>query len=227
MVNNIVTGATGESRILKVVELFAHVKAQYGVPIIALSVCKPSFDLPELLKHGGVDAFFWVPFTLDEFRSALEACLKASTPAGTARQSYRTRPPRIVVVDDEDWLLEMLESSIRNKFKNVTIQTFQDSNEAWQELLRKDPDLLITRDKMPGLTGEDMVRRLVDKKVTYPIIVGGGWPPTEEWVRKLADKKSNLTFLLYPFTMEQLYEKLSKYLGPSDNPQRKFRNGEP
>ncbi len=71
VVNNVFTGATGECRILKVVEHFAHLKAQYGMPIIALSGFKPSFDLPELLKQGGVDAFFWMPFDNDKFLSAV------------------------------------------------------------------------------------------------------------------------------------------------------------
>ena len=83
------------------------------------------------------------------------------------------------------------------------------------------------RDRMPWLAGEEIVRRLVDRKVTYPIIVGGGWPPTEEWVREYTAKYPNITYLRYPFTVEQLYERLSKHLGPSDNPQRNFRNGKP
>jgi len=32
-------------------------------------------------------------------------------------------------------------------------------------IVRADPDLLIARDKMPGLTGEDIVRRLADRRV--------------------------------------------------------------
>ena len=136
-------------------------------------------------------------------------------------------PHRIVVIDDEEGVLQTFEIFIRDWFKDVTLLLFSNSSEAWQELLRADPDLLIARDKMPGLTGEDIVRRLADRRVTYPIIVGGGWPPTEEWVRKFTDKNSNITFLRYPFTVEQLYERLSNHLGPSDNPQRKFRNGEP
>jgi two-component system response regulator (stage 0 sporulation protein F) len=124
-----------------------------------------------------------------------------------------TRPPKIVIVEDEDCLLEMLGIMILDKHKSAIVQKFQDSNEAWQELLREDPDILIIDDKMPGLTGEDIVRRLIDRKAAYPIIVVSGWGPTEEWARAYTDKKPNITFLGYPFTVEQLYESLSKYLG--------------
>jgi DNA-binding NtrC family response regulator len=145
----------------------------------------------------------------------------ADTVALTKREPPRkSRPPRIVVVDDADGCLKMFKILIRDWFKDVTLLLFSNSSEAWQELLRTDPDLLLTRDRMPWLAGEEIVRRLVDKKVTYPIIVGGGWPPTEEWVREYTAKYPNITYLRYPFTVEQLYERLSKHLGPSDNPRR-------
>lgn len=79
MVNNIlVPTSVGEDRILKAVELLARLKAQYRIPIIALSTFKPeSFDLPAQLKLGGIDAFFWAPFDIHEFGFALTSCLKA------------------------------------------------------------------------------------------------------------------------------------------------------
>jgi len=116
-------------------------------------------------------------------------------------------------VDDEDVLLKLIWQAIRTKFKNVIIQAFQDGDQAWQQLLRADPDILITDDKMPGLTGEDLIRRLAETGVPYPIIVTSGWPPTERWVREYADKNLNITFLRNPFTSEQLYGELSRQLG--------------
>jgi len=77
LVNNVIIPThSGEDRICKTVELLANLKAQYGMPIIALSGFKPSFDLPELLKQAGVDAFFWMPFDNGEFLSAVQRCLK-------------------------------------------------------------------------------------------------------------------------------------------------------
>jgi FixJ family two-component response regulator len=122
-------------------------------------------------------------------------------------------PVKVIHVNDEDWLLEMIGQTIHSKFQNVTIQTFQDGNQAWEVLSTADPDLLITDDKMPGLTGEDLVQRLVEKKVQYPIIVTSGWPLTEQWVQKYADTKFNITFLHCPFTTAQLYKTLSQQLG--------------
>lgn len=76
LVNNVIIPTYGGDRIRKTVELLADMKAQYGMPIVALSGFKPSFDLPELLKQAGVDAFFWMPFDNGEFLSAVQRCLK-------------------------------------------------------------------------------------------------------------------------------------------------------
>jgi len=76
LVNNILAPTrVVEERILGAVELLTRLKAQYGMPIIALSGFKPSFDLPDLLKQNGIDAFFYFPFDLGEFQSALRRCL--------------------------------------------------------------------------------------------------------------------------------------------------------
>jgi FixJ family two-component response regulator len=122
-------------------------------------------------------------------------------------------PLRIVHVDDEDVLLKLIETTICAKFNNVTIQSFQNSDEAWRELSQTDPDLLITDDAMPGLSGEELVRRLAERRVQYPIIVTSGWPPTEQWVRKYAGTNLNITFLRCPFELKQLYKELHRQLG--------------
>jgi response regulator RpfG family c-di-GMP phosphodiesterase len=122
---------------------------------------------------------------------------------------------KIVLIDDEPILLKMFEQLIRGWFKDVKLLQFENSREAWHELLQANPDLLITRDKMPGMTGEEIIRHLSAKNVSYPIIVNGGWPPTEQWVRKFAKKNLKITFLLSPFTSEQFYKELSKHFGSS------------
>lgn len=130
-----------------------------------------------------------------------------------AQAKIKCSPVNIIHADDEDWLLEMVGLAIHTKFKNVIIQTCQDGNQAWERMLRADPDILITDDKMPVSTGEDLVRRLAETGAPYPIIVTSGWPPTEQWVREYADKNLNIAFLRSPFTSEQLYNELSRQLG--------------
>jgi DNA-binding NtrC family response regulator len=181
-------------------ELIASLKREFDIPVIVISN-EVTYSSSAKLERAGADAILGMPFGLDEFRSALQRCLMIPLPA--VGENSPTRSPRIVVVDDEDGCLEMFKRLIRDRFKDVTLLLFSNSNEAWQELARTDPDLLITRDKMPNLTGEDIVRRLMDRKITYPIIVDGGWPPTEQWVRELANRGLNVSFLLSPFAVEK------------------------
>jgi CheY-like chemotaxis protein len=56
----------------------------------------------------------------------------------------KTRPVRIVVVDDEEFNLDLVETLVRGWNKEVTLLKFRNRDEAWQELLNGDPDLLIT-----------------------------------------------------------------------------------
>jgi two-component system response regulator (stage 0 sporulation protein F) len=115
------------------------------------------------------------------------------------------RPLRIVSVDDEDCRLKIVEIIISRNFNGVTVQSFRDAEEAWQELLRTDPDLLITDDIMPGLTGEDIVRRLEDRKVAYPIIVINAFgPQRDQWVNDCAKRGLDVTLLPAPYGVETL-----------------------
>jgi len=110
----------------------------------------------------------------------------------------------------------MMELTIRNKYKNIDLRTFQDSKKAWQELAQRDPDLLITGANNGELSGEEIVRRLIEQKVAYPILVMSGWSPAEKWVKSFANKKPNISFLPKPFTTEQLHAEISKLLGRDD-----------
>jgi FixJ family two-component response regulator len=121
---------------------------------------------------------------------------------------------RIVVIDDDSEVLELLSILIEETFENATVLAFTNPNKAVQELLHTDPDLLITDDKMPSLTGQDIVRRLFDKNVTYPIIVHSGWTPTEEWVREYVGQGFNVKFVEVPFKNHHFIKILETALKP-------------
>ena len=70
-----------------------------------------------------------------------------------ASQSLQNKKsPKIVIVNDETFVLKSLEIIIPHCIKNSKILLFENSVEAWQELSQTDPDLLIIDDKMNGAT---------------------------------------------------------------------------
>ncbi|MEI6197915.1 MAG: response regulator, partial [Verrucomicrobiota bacterium] len=137
------------------------------------------------------------------------------------------RPIKIIHVDDEKWLLKMVGHAIKanQEYKKISVQTFQNRDEAWQELLHTDPDLLITdlrNDNVPGraqefgMSGFELLTLLASKGVKYPIVVFSGSlsiEGIEHSARQAAGNELNISFLKKPATSEQLFSELSKHLG--------------
>jgi CheY-like chemotaxis protein len=100
----------------------------------------------------------------------------------------KTRPLRIIVVDhDVDWL-QMMREVIPMCFNEAEIMVISSPVRALSKLELRDPDLLITADKMPQMTGERLVRILTAKNVKYPILAHSGNDTAQQWVRKYASQ---------------------------------------
>ncbi len=107
----------------------------------------------------------------------------------------KTRPLRILVVDhDVDWL-QMIREVIPVCFNEAEIMAISSPMRALSKLELYDPGLLIMADKMPQMTGEQLVRILIAKNVNYPILVHSGNDTTQQWVRKYASQGFNVGFL--------------------------------
>jgi DNA-binding NtrC family response regulator len=119
-----------------------------------------------------------------------------------------TRPLRIVLVNDEPLVLQVFDVNVRSWFKDVTVLMFDNAIDALDELSRTAPDLLITYDLMPRMSGDELCQRLLDKRVTYPVIVFSAHDRTEKWVPELGRGGLNVSSLPCPFTVEDLRKTL-------------------
>lgn len=116
----------------------------------------------------------------------------------------KPRPLRIVMVNHETLISQCFDIVIRHWFKDVTVLMFDKAVDALAELSRTEPDLLITYDLMPEMSGRDVCRLLLDKGVRYPIIALSTYSPTKEWVRELSTRGLNVSYLPCPCTTTEL-----------------------
>ena len=121
-------------------------------------------------------------------------------------------PVRIVVVDDEECVVKSIEMLIRAKYE-VALSSFTSSVEAWEELQRTQPDLLIVGGVMPQMSGKQIVSGLMERKVSYPILVVSGFLSGEA-VRGWFPEAANISFLKKPFTVGQLVAEVEKHFEP-------------
>ena len=112
-------------------------------------------------------------------------------------------PLRIVLVDDEEFFVLILAQMLRSRY-DATIQPFTSSQAAWEELERTAPDMLIVGGVMPPPCGEEIVRRLMARNVSYPILVVSGYLSTGD-VLSWFPAAPNISFLRKPFGSQQRY----------------------
>ena len=83
------------------------------------------------------------------------------------------RKPKLVCVDDEPLILEILRRMVRMRGLDWDVETFADSTLAWDYLRGGDVDVVVTDVTMPGLSGPELVRLLRDNEATRdtPVVV--------------------------------------------------------
>lgn len=139
-----------------------------------------------------------------------------------------TQSCKIVMIDDEEWFLELCREAIQMWFSNLDLRAFQNRTLAWQHLQYVDPDLLLTdlnHDNVPGrendlgFNGWHMLKLLRKRKVKYPILVVSGSLSNHGYkdsAREFAGPDLNLSFLVKPFTIEQLHAALFRHFGSTN-----------
>lgn len=145
-------------------------------------------------------------------------------PKGSLIPTRHGRPLRIVIVDDELMMVELIEIIIQQQFKDAKILAFQNRDTAWKELLRANPDLLITdlnNQNIPGqpgymgMSGWKMLSKLAKRAVTYPILVFSGSLSTSSMKARAcrcSGPKLNVTFMVKEFTPKLFERQITRLL---------------
>ena len=139
--------------------------------------------------------------------------LQAEAPAVTPLQQPTSPPHRILLVDDDLYIRELNAGVlIRSGYQ---VDTANDGADAWKALNDQSYDLLITDNKMPRVTGLELIKKLRSEDMALPVILASGTVPVEElnrhpWLQLDAT-------LPKPFTIAELLATVKKVLCSLDS----------
>jgi FixJ family two-component response regulator len=119
--------------------------------------------------------------------------------------------PLISIVEDDDSMRESTEGLIRSL--GYKAATFASAEEFLQSDSVDHTSCLIADVQMPGLSGIDLQRSLIDRGVQLPTIFITAFP--EEGTRDRAQKAGAVGYLGKPFSEESLLKCLDTALGSS------------
>ena len=119
---------------------------------------------------------------------------------------------KILVIDDEPGIRELLDTLLRRKGYDVVLA---ESGQKGLELFRRErPDVIVLDLKMPGMDGLTVLQqvRSLDPRQPVIILTGAGTPEAEQQVRALGVTE----FVEKEFSMHLLGDSLKRLLNDPD-----------
>jgi two-component system, cell cycle sensor histidine kinase and response regulator CckA len=141
------------------------------------------------------------------FPQANPAEMVVEAPAPLARPHTGTQT--VLLVEDEEGLRELSKRLLQRH--GYTVLVAADANEALR-LFDENPsiDVLLTDVVMPGASGPELTRQLIERRSALRVIFMSGY--TEEAIVQHGVIQPGIAFLNKPFTSEALAEKIREVL---------------
>ena len=134
-------------------------------------------------------------------------------PVGVPRQYPTNSPKRILVVDDDSDTRQLSVDVLVGS--GYDVDAVIDGAAGWEALQNASYDLAITDNKMPRMTGIEMIEKLRSARMTLPVIMATGHLPLNEFTRRPWLKPD--ATLQRPFSNDDLLETVQKVLRPDGN----------
>lgn len=119
------------------------------------------------------------------------------------RAKAQTRPRRILVVEDEEDIRELLAELLGTSLDNVIVESRPDGPSALGAIAANPPDLIITDYKMPGMTGLEFLAHVRLQHPNVPAILITAFPDLEIAVRAINEARVQ-SFLQKPVDPSQV-----------------------
>ena len=132
------------------------------------------------------------------------------TSATVASSSNKITGSRIMVVDDEQSIAELMSEFLTMNGSQVSI--FNSPIAAWEyfEKNYRDIDIVITDETMPNLTGMHLAKRMLDLNPSSSVILCTGY--SELVTSEIAEQAGLVGFLYKPVALNTLLEKIKTIL---------------
>jgi two-component system response regulator AtoC len=122
--------------------------------------------------------------------------------------SRETMRFKILVIDDEPILRESLETALRTS--NYEVDTARTGEEGLDRFKKENPDLVLLDHWLPGMNGDEVLRRIKEEDSDVPVIIMTAQGSIEMAVNSM--KMGAFDFLIKPFDLEQLEDLIKKAL---------------
>ncbi|MCJ7539487.1 MAG: response regulator [Desulfobacterales bacterium] len=116
------------------------------------------------------------------------------------------RKTNILILDDEAIVLKRLKPAMEKS--GYEVEAFSRSSDAFNRIMEKEFDIVITDLKMKGLDGMDFLTRVKDRFPVTEVIVITGFATME--TAKESFKKGVFDFLAKPFKLGEIKEVVAK-----------------
>ncbi|MFN8203886.1 MAG: response regulator transcription factor [Solirubrobacteraceae bacterium] len=119
-----------------------------------------------------------------------------------------TAPPRVLVVDDEPNIVDVISMALR--FQGFEVAAAHTGGEAIAQVATFRPDLMLLDVMLPDMEGFDVARRLGSQRGAVPIIFLTARDATEDKVRGLTTGGDD--YVTKPFSLEELIARIRTVL---------------
>jgi DNA-binding response OmpR family regulator len=96
---------------------------------------------------------------------------------------YETNPPRRILVVEDNYAVRRLNTGLLMD-SGYEVDSAEDGEVAWDALQLNSYDLLVTENKMPKLSGVDLLRKMFAAQMTLPVIMVSQTMPMDELSRE-------------------------------------------
>jgi DNA-binding NtrC family response regulator len=129
-------------------------------------------------------------------------------PPGILNEPSTSFVPHILIVDDDERICCLLEQLLVQS--GYAVSTCRQASEALEELEKEQIDLVVTDVRLPGMSGVELTKRIIERWADIPIIVMTGYSEIEIAVEVL--KLGASDFIRKPFTPAAIQESVKVML---------------